>query len=229
MHRFPRRWLAAIFTAAVALLAAIAAVTAAHDYESMVFTQDVTALVKIHPLIGLLSNAGVLLWCAAAVVSLFSAAVLWRQGDADWVPFLVASGILSAYLLLDDFFLIHDWLAQEYLGLEEPYVLIALLVAVGGYLFAFRHRILQTDYALLLLALILFAASMAIDTVFAAGMRRIGHWDYLVEDGAKWLGIVSWCAYQTSTSLEAVGAAMAQPRPTIVRWTAARDRRARAS
>jgi len=57
---------------------------------------------------GVLSNLGIILWCAAASVCLFSAITLHQKKSDVGAGFLYYSAFLSAYLLFDDFFQIHE-------------------------------------------------------------------------------------------------------------------------
>ena len=59
--------------------------------------------------LGLLSYLGVLAWCAATSVMLFSTFLI-RHSHPDSLSarFLVWMGILAAMLLLDDLFMVHD-------------------------------------------------------------------------------------------------------------------------
>ncbi|MDH3604741.1 MAG: hypothetical protein OEU26_34480, partial [Candidatus Tectomicrobia bacterium] len=58
------------------------------------------------------------------------------------------------------------------------------------YLVTFRTMILNTPYLLLILSFIFFAISIAIDI---PDIPFYGQ--HLIEDGCKWLGIVSWATY----------------------------------
>lgn len=165
-----------------------------------VMTRDVTATANIHPLTGILSNLGILLWCAAASISAFAAMTLRDVKPRDTFWFLVSSALLSAYLLFDDFFLFHDELALRYLGLDQIVFYAALGIAVFAYLIAFRRVILRTNFGVLSLALGFLATSVVMDAILEPWSRRLGHWEYFFEDGAKWLGIASWCSYYVRTS-----------------------------
>ena len=109
------------------------------------------------------------------------------------------SGGLSSYLLFDDFFMFHEQLAPQFLGLSEHDIYMVLGVAVLSYLFSFRHVILQTNFFLLFLAVSFLSMSVATDTV-SPWLWRLLDWEYLLEDGFKWLGIVTWVAYFANTS-----------------------------
>lgn len=67
-------------------------------------------------------------------------------------------------------------------------------VCVLAFLLRFRVKILQHDY--LLLALALFALSVTLDLLQPEGIDI-----FLVEDGAKMTGILSWTAFFLATLL----------------------------
>ena len=61
------------------------------------------------PYIGMLSNWGVILWTATAVICLFSAVLLKQQKAPHTTRrFFVASGIFSLLLGIDDLYMLHD-------------------------------------------------------------------------------------------------------------------------
>ncbi len=191
---------AATYVPATTTLAVAVAVVAAIDIDSASITMDTTAYLGAHPLTGALSNLGILLWCAAASISMFAALLAQRAGSADRARFLLASSLLTFYLLFDDLFLLHEDLAWRYLGIGQKTVLVALGAWIGTWLFAFRREILATNWGTLAMATALLSTSVLIDLGQSGLQPRIGDWVYLAEDGAKWLGIVSWCSYLVQTA-----------------------------
>lgn len=162
--------------------------------EVRVLTQDVTALAKVHPLAGVLSSLGILVWWTSASLWLFCAGVQRREGERRLARFCLSSALLSGYLALDDLFQIHESLAPVYLGIPEGAVYGLLGLAVAAYLMGFRDELLNWRGLLLLGSLGLLAASVGVDKLEPL-LWRLGHWTYLLEDGLKWMGIVTWCAF----------------------------------
>jgi len=188
------------FVPSISILVAMPVVSVLFQVSMTAMTRDITAIANIHPLSGILSSLGILLWCAAASICLFAAMTLRNVKPRDTFWFLLSSALLSAYLLFDDLFLFHEALASWYLGLNEKVVFAALGIAVSAYLIAFRRVILRTNFGVLLLALGFLTTSVVIDAILEPWLRSLGHWRNLLEDGAKWLGIASWCSYYVHTS-----------------------------
>lgn len=184
----PALWLGILPVLLVALASSWLAI------EVRILTQDATALAKVHPLAGVLSSLGILVWWTSASLWLFCAAVHRREGEQRLARFCLSSALLSGYLALDDLFQIHESLAPVYLGIPEGAVYGLLGLAVAAYLLSFRDQLLNRRGLLLLGALGLLAASVGVDGL-ERWLWRLGHWTYLLEDGLKWMGIVSWCAF----------------------------------
>lgn len=185
---------------AILILIAVATVSILSQISITSFIRDVTAIANIHPLSGILSTLGILLWCVAASVSLFAAFILRYFGQSKIFKFLFSSSLLSTYLMLDDAFLFHEVLAFTYFGIDEKIVLLTLGIAVLAYLVSFRQTILKTNYRVLLLAFGFLTLSVLTDGILDPWFWSLGHWEYFIEDGAKWLGIASWCSYYVQTS-----------------------------
>lgn len=185
---------------AILILMAVATVSILSQITISSFTRDVTAIANIHPLSGILSTLGILLWCVAASITLFAAFILRSFEQSKTFKFLFASSLLSIYLMLDDAFLFHEVLAFKYFGIDEKIVIFTLGISVFAYLVSFRQIILKTNYSVLLLAFIFLTISVLTDGILDPWFWSLGDWEYFIEDGFKWLGIVSWCSYYVQTS-----------------------------
>lgn len=141
---------------------------------------------------GLVSNLGVLVWCATAAVCLFAALQLRRrQAGRRVVRFFLLGGLLTGLLLMDDLFFGHESVYPRLLGIDEAGVVAGYVVLTLGYLWAGRGQVRRTDHRLLALALLGFAASAGVD-IF---LPDTDNWLIVVEDGGKLVGITSWAAY----------------------------------
>lgn len=166
-----------------------------YNYKSVwKLVNDPMAALDAHPLLGVFSNIGILAWCAGATVALLSAWLLARAGaPREVVRFHVFGGGFTALLMVDDFFLIHDDLAQRYLNLsQEPvYALYAGIFAT--YLWTSRRELLARNPALLVLAVGLLGFMAGADVLNASRYKLVS----LAMSGSKLLGIVTWAAFFT--------------------------------
>ena len=166
------------------------------------FVADVFAIADIHPFAGLLSNVGVLLWCATATICFFVSGALRQSKNLKVISFFLASACLSTYLLIDDFFLFHEELAPNYIGVPQDVVLMLIGIAVVAYLVWFRRIILRTQYGFMLAAVGFLTISVAVDTVLKPWLLPLGEWKSLLEDGAKLIGITSWFSYYVKAAYQ---------------------------
>ena len=140
---------------------------------------------------GAVSNMGVMLWVSGAAVCLFAAAVVSAARHLTGaVVFLVAGGLLTGFLAVDDLFLVHENVLPAF-GVPE-------LVTYGGYavlglvyLAVSWREILRHNIVLLALAVALLGTSVVVDWFFHSDhpMRIV------VEDGAKLGGITAWVGF----------------------------------
>ena len=164
-------------------------------------TQNPAAMTGAPFYAGLLSNVGILLWSFSAAICLFCSAVLRKDTNNREFPlFLLFSGIITSVLLMDDLFLFHEKVYPDYLNIPEEAVYTAYSVIILFYLIRFRMVIIGTDFLLLLFAFGFFGLSL----VFDRGLVYLPFSHYLLGDGAKLFGIVSWFTYFTRIGLKRV-------------------------
>jgi hypothetical protein len=156
-----------------------------------VFTQDPNQLSNLPVFAGLLSNLGILFWCATASVCLFTFTILRSIQDKGKTFFLLA-GFLTIGLMVDDLFLFHETIFPKQLGVSEKWVGAAYICVTAIFLAHYRTTIFKTEFFLLVLALVLFSVSVLFDLGSSGLFRRTS---FLFEDGSKLLGIMSWFAY----------------------------------
>lgn len=157
------------------------------------FTRDIAAIADINPLNGVVSSMGMILWAAATAVAAF-AAWMSRSGSVPSKQCLATTAGLSGVLLIDDLFMIHEVFFGQVLGLSEIfafglYGLLALLWL--GYWY---RQILELPLTALWLSALAFGISFAADALDAAALLGADY-GYLVEDGAKLIGIVNWVVF----------------------------------
>ena len=193
------------FIPAILVLMAVAIASIVLNIDIAMMTRDISVIGKVNPLAGVISNLGILLWCVAASVAFFAAIILRKSGQVESFWFLLNAAFLSAYLMLDDLFLFHEYIAYLIFGIREKVVVLILGILVFWYLFRYRFLILKTNYIILILALSFLALSVITDMLMSSFLSQLlGHWRSMIEDGFKWLGIVTWCSYFVQTSFQFV-------------------------
>ncbi len=207
-------WFAAAVVGTAAVLAAIVAAKLTRGFPVRYFTADpetafreLTGAVNVTPLIGGVSLLGTIAWAASARVLV----VVGLARRDSWC--LQLAGI-TAYLLLDDTFQIHEWLLPK-LGRRGEQVGLAVLVAVVLIvLWRQRRRLPATPWPVLALAFAGLGGSLAVDQVnqlFLGADQVDKDWMSLAEDGAKLLNIFAWTAYAAALSLRLLGAPAGAP------------------
>lgn len=205
-------FLLALYVLPVLFLAAVVLASLKMNVPFGLFTRDPASYTELHPLTGIASNLGFVVWIATATICIFSAALLrsrtnkeasqhtsigasTHSAERNFTNFLLCAGLLTTLLAFDDFFLIHDTILPQYLGMDEKvmYALYACLAISGAVIF--RSCILQTEYAALLIAFGFFGLSLCIDMLQETLEPTWGDWRIFFEDSFKFLGIVGWFGY----------------------------------
>jgi len=169
------------------------------------FTWDPAAIANVHPLVGVLSNIGVLLWSWTAAVCIFTGFVVLRTtSDKSEAYYFLSFGFLTLLLSIDDFFLFHEVLAERYLGLGEKTVYSAYLILTMTYIAHYWRKIVFDEPLLLVIALAGFGTSLAADLFLEPLLEATWSLYYLLEDGSKFLGIVGWFGYFVVRSYKAM-------------------------
>jgi hypothetical protein len=102
--------------------------------------------------------------------------------------------------MLDDFFLIHEAVFPNHLGLSSNMLFLAYGVITFGLLLHYRKVIYQTDYVFILMSLFFFAGSIVVDQLHDYGLLVLlgtnsDGFQYFLEDSFKLLGITGWFSY----------------------------------
>jgi hypothetical protein len=205
----PRRTLVflVLLYAGVALVLGVVFMTAVLlDQRVMDLLRDPVGVLNGSFTTGVLSNFGVCIWSWSGAVLAFVGAVFLRTGRQAGPP-LLALGLLTIVIGLDDLFLGHEALDQK-LGMPEPAtfsVYVVALIAIGV---IYRNFWLRTELLLAGLALTLFGAAALVDVIVS--------WNYsvaIVEDSVKFAGIATWGAFALSTTYLELVSALRVPAP----------------
>jgi len=159
------------------------------------FTNDPFVLGHLPFYAGILSNLAIILWGSGATICFFSSGILNKGLRINrYRQFLFISGLLTSLLLFDDLFQFHRIFYIKYLHLTSGCVYAIYGLLAIGYLILFMKEIAATDYLLLALALVFFAAAVIFDMISLLPRGRTAF-----SDGLKFFGIVSWVAYFART------------------------------
>ncbi|MEW6720958.1 MAG: hypothetical protein AB1346_10960 [Thermodesulfobacteriota bacterium] len=159
------------------------------DIPLYYFTKDPLALAEAPFYYGILSNAGILLWCSAAVLCFFCSFALGKK-DNEFRSYLLLSGIVTTVLMTDDMLQVHEHIFPNLLQIGETWVQLSYFLMIGAYSVVFFRKIVKTNFLFLIFAYMFFALSMYSDTLPHGAS---GH--FYIEDGSKFFGIFSWFAY----------------------------------
>lgn len=181
--------------------------------------RDTAAVAGVKPWVGALSNVGMLLWAGTAALCLLSGTIVGRGQRFNMLQlFFYWMAFCTAYLLFDDLFQIHEKVSDAW-DVPEELFLIAYGLPVVYFLIRLRKLLLKTDYLLMFLALGFFGLSLLFDVFHLefiypyTGLLFLGEVSagFLLEEGAKFIGIVFWFAYFFHVS-----AWVMQPNPEVL-------------
>ena len=194
-----------VYLPILAILGALVFASVQFDIPISVFTRDPVAVAHVPLYAGLISNVGILFWCASAVISFFTVVVLLKT-DHDRQPllFLLTITFLTALLMLDDLFLFHEKIYPRFLHIPEKAVFVLYGIYLLACLIRFRSVIFRSHYFVLLLSFVLMGLSIAVDML----PEDWSAFHHLFEDGFKLLGIVSWFVYFATLSAKQVEIAL---------------------
>lgn len=173
-----------------------------------ILTRDPISIAKGAFYWGAISNIGVLLWCAAAAFCFFSFLLVQQLKPgvrSNWA--LLALGLITSMLLVDDLFMIHEQVFPGYLGLSENVLYGFYAVAVTSVMFFFRKVLFTGSSVYFIVAIAFFVPSLMFDTALELLLPGVVVSDdllFFVEDGLKLLGIGSWCLYSLKLCTEQV-------------------------
>lgn len=188
--------------AAAALIGVVLYVHTAADVPMGTLTRDPLSGKPAY--LGLLSQAGILVWAAGAAVCFFASRVL---RGAPGSAYLFWAGLLTSGLCIDDAFMLHDEVLPL-VGVPEELIYATYLGLVVVFLIAFRRQILDNGFPILMLALAFLGLSVVCD---AWGLPWLD--PYLLEDGSKFAGITLWTAHFAHAGESMVRSAASVRRP----------------
>lgn len=173
----------------------ITAILASYSLDDTQLLLDPTAVAGLPWYTGLISNLGVLGWTLGAVAAAGAAHVAHLGGRDSAAAFLRQGALLTALLTLDDLFQLHSSALPKLFGISKLLVLFVYAL-LGLTWVAVHHReILRTRWLILLGAI----APIGLSVVFDQLGTGAGDW-LVVEDAAKFLGVLAWASYFVLTA-----------------------------
>ena len=202
------RILFALLAAACIFLCALVWVAWVNGMSFSELSRDPLAVANAPIYYGILSNVGILFWCAGATSAFIAFAYLNRaQPGGEFAQFFLLVGIGTFVLCLDDLFLLHERVLPLF-GIWENYLFLSyFLVAIllGVY---FRHIIIAGSLRPLMLSLCFFSISIAADKL---DKQVLGSLHHIIEDGCKFFGIVCWASFLIQNTLNSLTQVNVQP------------------
>jgi hypothetical protein len=196
-----------IYAPALVLLVVVGAVSRIWGIPQGDFTRDPLQMLHQPVYLGLVSYAGILVWCAAATMGIFAGAVLrGRPGAEVTGRFLLWAGVLTGWVAVDDLFMLHDIVIPQLTHVREQFIYMLYAVIAASFAVRFKEQLRQ-DRMLIFLTVVFAVVSVVMDTGHAIQTivgRPIVPQSYLVEDGTKLLAQVGWAGYVGRRSWEAL-------------------------
>jgi hypothetical protein len=190
---------AKIFIPPILFLIGMAVLSSVKGVSFDKFSRDPLQILEAKPYIGVISNIGIIFWTATSAILFYSLKISYRQGrSGQQLYFLFWSGLLTTMMLFDDLLMLHDVIFPGYLSLDERVFYFFYCFSVVALVYFYRKIILRSDYVLFILAFGFLGGAVISDVLLTLGLKLTN--EYLVEDGMKFLGIISWFAYFTRTS-----------------------------
>ena len=184
-----------------AIVGIVVAAFALNGVRMNLLTKDVHQLAKnweahedLPPYYGMLSNIGALIWCSAVAAMLFASFQLAGGVEASEArKCLRWCALLTFLVMIDDFFMVHEYVFPRVLGLSER--LPVAVYCIGFIAFFVRYaKFLRnnTHWQVLALAVGLLVVSEAADVTSTVGID--------VEDGFKIAGLIAYSYYWVHAS-----------------------------
>jgi hypothetical protein len=183
--------------------ALLAAVVAQRQVPYTELFLDPNHLGQIPWYFGFVSNLGILGWTTATATAAFGAWVAAYGGRPAAARMLGGGAALSALLLADDLFQLH-MLVRPLLGLPKTAAYGFYLVAASLWLTTQFREIRRTRVELLLAAGFGLGLSVVFDQIRRVVPSLDPDTSLLIEDSAKFLGVLAWAQYFTLTSSDIV-------------------------
>lgn len=187
-----RSWppLCVIFVVTITFLSLVYSFANSKGISFGYFTRDSNEINGMPFYIGSISTLGVIMWSAAAALSLMGAILLYNKSRMFWL--LLSAGMLTTLLTLDDTFQIHEKLFPKH----HSVIYLIYFPFLAAFLIYFLKDILNDTEFLILGASLL---CLAISIIFGTFTNNV-----LIKDSSKFIGIALWLTYFSLTDIHLV-------------------------
>ena len=164
-----------------------------NDIPLKTLTSDITVAANVPLYFGIQSQMGIFFWAASAAISFFATLLIETKKVK---LFFLVSAFISLLLGIDDLFLLHETVFPS-IGIHQKVVFLSYAILMGVYVLKFQKILLKTDYILFLMAIGSFGTSLLVDNFLYESSPIVTQ---LVEDGAKFIGLLFWTAFYSKTA-----------------------------
>ena len=107
---------------------------------------------------------------------------------------------MTVLLALDDLFMLHEEVLPVRLGVPEPAVYLGYALVGAAVAVRYGRAVARTRWPWLVVSAGAFTVMVVVDLLETSLTTGL----YLLEDGAKLLGLVTWCAWLVHTGVSTV-------------------------
>lgn len=184
----PPRTIAAITLLTLLPVAVAIAASRAAGQDWWILLRDPATAFGFVPYVGLFSHLGVLAMTASGAITAFAAGQLPRGRQRR---ILLAVGLFTLWLALDDLFMLHESLIPKGLGLPEPLVLGLYVLVAMGIVALIGPGVVSRRYLGFWAAVGCLALMLVTDMLVSQPTSP----SFLIEEAAKLCGFVLWSAF----------------------------------
>ena len=192
MIKFPSKLFYISILPSSILYLAILSASYLYDIKLSLVVRDLAQTCGYPIGVGMISNIGILLWGAAASISLFTAFL--GNLNSDKSKLLLLGGGFSGLLCIDDLFLLHDrYIGPDFLNLT--YLAISILILIR-----FKRILKKIGLFNLVISILFLGLSIFFDGVIQQIFNQSYELTQLIEEWFKFLGIVCWLNFWCKAS-----------------------------
>lgn len=176
-----------VFAAMVVILGLAKAV----DVPVTDLLRDTTAVLDGEFYVGLFSTTGIALWASAGAICILLLSSRAPESPRD---LLIAGAVVSLMLAADDAYLIHETVGA-FVGIPDVFIFTLYgIVAIALFWRSRKYLASRPNVSVFVAAVLLLGLSLGLDVSGELGPWTLPY-SSVIEDVAKFLGIVSWLTF----------------------------------